>query len=77
MHFRKVCPLGCGVLHDEQQTEGGDAVVVVVVEFAVVAVFASCSSSILRYLIAVLSSSFAAFVHHFRANSFDWSTPWP
>ena len=23
-HFRKVCPLGCGVLHDEQQTGEGD-----------------------------------------------------
>ena len=24
LHFRNVCPLGCGVLHDEQQTGGGD-----------------------------------------------------
>ena len=30
MHFRKVCPLGCGLLHDEQQTgEEEDAAAVV------------------------------------------------
>ena len=45
MHFRKVCPLDCGLLHYEQQMEGegGDAVdegAVFVVDFP------SCSSSI-------------------------------
>jgi len=67
-----VCPLGCGLLHDEQQTgEGGDTGVVgeVVVDLP------SCSFSILRALKAFSSPSFAAFVHHSRANSFDWSTP--
>ena len=67
MHFRKVCPLGCGLLHDEQQTvERGDAVVV-----GAVVVVVSISFSILRLLIALSIPSFAALVHHSRANSFD------
>ena len=73
MHFRKVCPLDCGLLHDEQQMEGegGDAVVV----GAVVVDLPSSSSSILRFLVAFSCPSFAALVHHSRANTFDWSTP--
>ena len=58
--------------------------VVVVVEDVVVAAavvvdvaVASISSSILRFLIASLFPSFAALVHHLRANSFDWATPSP
>ena len=49
--------------------EGGDAVVVV--GAVVVVDFPSCSSSIFRFLIASSSPSFAAFVNHSRANSFD------
>ena len=55
VHFRKVCPLGCGWLHDEQQMGGGDAVV-----GGAVVGLPSCSSSILRFLIAVSCPSFAA-----------------
>ena len=73
VHFRKVCPLGCGVLHDEQEMGRGGAVVV----GAVVVNLPSISSSCLRFLIAVSCPSFAAVVHHSRANSFDWATPWP
>ena len=60
------------MLQAAQQREEG--VVVVVVEVAV-AVFASCSSSILRFLTAPSFPSFAALVHHSRAISFDWATP--
>jgi phage shock protein PspC (stress-responsive transcriptional regulator) len=59
----------CGVLQAAQQWEV-DVVVVGVVE-VVVAVLASISSSVLRFLIARLCPSFAAFVHHSRADSFD------
>ena len=69
VHFRKVCPLGCGVLHDEQEMGGGggDAVG----EGGVVVGLPSFLSSIFRLLIAPLCPSFAALVHHSRANSFD------
>ena len=73
MHFRNVCPLGCGVLHDEQQMEGGAAAVVVGAVFVVD--LPSSSSSILRLLIAVSCPSSTALVHHSRAKSFDWATP--
>ena len=78
MHFKNVCPLGCGLLHDEQQMEGGGAVAV----GGAVVGLPSSSSSNLRVLIAQFlrapsSPSFIAFVHHLRANSNDWSTPWP
>ena len=66
----------CGVLQASQLREEV-VVVVVVVEVGVVAVFASCSSSILRLLIATSCPSFAAFVNHSRAISLDWTTPWP
>ena len=56
VHFENVCSLGCGLLHDEQHTGGGGAVAV---SGAVVGL-PSCSSSILRFLIAVSSPSFAA-----------------
>ena len=62
----------CGVLQAAQRRE--EVVVVVVVgEVVVVAVVASCWSSILRFLIALSFPSFAALVHHLRANLFDWS----
>ena len=59
----------CGVLQAAQQRE--EVVVVVVVVEVVVAAVASCWSSILRFLIALSCPSFAALVHHSRANSFD------
>ena len=80
VHFRKVCPPGCGLLHDEQQTEEEEedaATAVVVVHVVVVVDFPSFSPSILRLPIAISFPSFAALVHHLRVNSFDWATPWP
>ena len=73
VHFRKVCPLGCGVLHDEQTVGGGGDTPVVGAVFVVD--LPSCLSSTLRLLIASSSPSFAALVHHSRADSFDWATP--
>ena len=48
-----------------------EVVVVVVVVEVVVAVVASCSSSLLRFSIAFSCPSFAALVHHSRADVFD------
>ena len=63
------------MLHDEQQTGGavgGDNTV-----FDAGVDLPSCLSNVLRYSIAVCCPSFAAFVHHARANSFDCATPKP
>ena len=69
VHFEKVCPLGCGLLHEEQEMrEGGAAVVVGAV---VVVDLPSASSSNFKFLIAVSCPSFAALVHHSRADSFE------
>ena len=60
----------CGVLQAAQQWEV-DVVVVGVVEVVVAVVVVSCSSSILRLFIASSCPSFAALVHHSRADMFD------
>ena len=60
--------LGCGLLHDEQQMGRGGAVVV---GADVVDDLPSCLSSIFRLITACSSPSFAALVHHSRANAFD------
>jgi hypothetical protein len=59
----------CGVLQAAQQWE--EVVVVVVGEVVVAAVVASCWSSVLRFSIAFVFPSFAALVHHSRADAFD------
>ena len=73
VHFENVWPLGCGLLHDEQEMGGGDAVVV----GAVVVGLPSSLSCLLRFSIAPACPPSAALIHHSRANSFDWSTPRP
>ena len=60
--------LGCGVLQEEQQMGGGGDVVVGAV---FVDDLPSSLSSIFRLLIACSSPSFAALVHHSRANASD------
>jgi len=68
--------LGCGLLHDEQQMGAEGAVVVVMGAVVVVVVdLPSNLSKFLRFVIASSCPSFAALVHHLRANSFDWATP--
>ena len=63
------------MLHDEQQMEGGAAAVVVGAVVVVVVDLPSNLSKFLRFVIASSCPSFAALVHHLRANSFDWATP--
>ena len=57
--------------------EGGGAAVVVGAVVVVVPVvdLPSFLSNTFRLLLATSFPSFAALVHHLRANSFDWSTP--
>ena len=76
MHRWNLRVLGCGLLHDEQQTgaEGAvvvdvGAVVVVVVDLHVPSFLSNTNT--FRLLIASSFPSFAALVHHLRANSFD------
>ena len=68
MHRWNLRVLGCGLLQEEQQMGEEEDVVV-----GAVAVddLPSCLFSIFRFLIANSSPSFAALVHHSRANVFD------
>ena len=56
---------------------GGGGDVLAGVGAVVVVDLPSFLSSILRFSIALSFPSFAALVHHSRANSFDWLTPCP
>ena len=54
---------------------GGEGDVVAGVGAVVVDDLPSFLSRIFRFSIAFSYPSFAALVHHSRANSFDWATP--
>ena len=70
MHRWNLRVLGCGVLHDEQQM-GGEGDVFAGVGAVVVDDLPSSLSKFLRFLIACSFPSFAALVHHSRANVLD------
>ena len=70
MHRWNLRLLGCGVLQEEQQMGGGGDVFAGV-GAVVVDDLPSCLSSVFRFLIANSYPSFAALVHHSRANAFD------